>query len=152
MIGMIQESKGDRAAARAAYEAALQADAAAGVAANNLAWMLAEDGRLDDALRLAMVAKEQLRQRPEAEDTLGWVYYKKNLPGHAIPAFERATERAPDNPTYYYHLGLAHLQAGNEKQGRTALQRALTLKSNFAGADDARARLAASASDGSARQ
>jgi putative PEP-CTERM system TPR-repeat lipoprotein len=143
MIGMIHEANGDRASARAAYEAALQADAAAGVAANNLAWMLAEDGRLDDALRLASVAKEQLRQRPEAEDTVGWVYYKKNLPGHAIPAFERAIERAPENPTYYYHLGLAHLQAGHEKQGRTALQRALALKADFAGADDARARLAA---------
>jgi Tfp pilus assembly protein PilF len=71
------------------------------------------------------------------------VYYKKNLPGHAIPAFERAIERAPDNPTYYYHLGLAHLQAGQEKQGRTALQRALALKADFAGAPDARARLAA---------
>ena len=105
--------------------------------------MLAEEGRLDDALRLATVAKEQLRQRPEAEDTVGWVYDKKNLPGHAIPAFERAIARAPDNATYHYHLGLAHLQAGHEKQGRTSLQRALALKADFAGAPDARARLAA---------
>jgi len=75
--------------------------------------------------------------------TVGWVYYKKNLPGHAIPAFERAIARAPDNATYQDHLGLAHLQAGNEKQGRAALQRALALKADFAGAQDARARLAA---------
>jgi tetratricopeptide (TPR) repeat protein len=147
MIAMIHESRGDRAAAREAYEAALQADASAGVAANNLAWMLAEDGHLDDALRLATVAREQLRQRPEAEDTMGWVYYKKNLPGHAIPAFERALERAPDNPVYHYHLGLAHLRAGNDKDGRAALQRALTLKPDFIGADDARARLAAPKED-----
>jgi exosortase/archaeosortase family protein len=53
MIGMIHEARGDRVSARAAYEKALEADSQAGVAANNLAWMLAQDGHLDEALRLA---------------------------------------------------------------------------------------------------
>jgi tetratricopeptide (TPR) repeat protein len=143
MIGMIHEARGDRVSARAAYEQALQADARAGVAANNLAWMLAQDGQLEEALRLATVARDAMRQRPEPEDTLGWIYYRKSLPGHAVPAFRRAIDLAPENPTYHYHLGLALLKAGDEKQGRSALQRALTLKSDFSGADDARARLAA---------
>jgi tetratricopeptide (TPR) repeat protein len=147
MIGMIHESRGDRVSARASYEKALEADRDAGVAANNLAWMLAQDGQLDEALRLATDAKRTLRQRPEAEDTLGWIYLRKNLTGHAIPAFRRAIELAPDNPTYHYHLGLAYLRAGNDKDGRAALQRALALKTDFNGADDARARLAAPKED-----
>ena len=144
MMGMIHEARGDRVSARAAYEQALQADAKAGVAANNLAWMLAQDGNLDEALRLATVARDAMRQRPEPEDTLGWIYYRKSLPGHAVPAFQRAIELTPDNPTYHYHLGLAQLKAGNEKHGRSALQRALALKPDFSGADDARARLGGS--------
>ena len=57
-------------------------------------------------------------------------------------AFERAIERAPKNPVYHYHLGLAHLKAGNDARGRAALRRALELKPDFAGADDASRALA----------
>ena len=142
MAAMILEAKGDKDKARAGYERALAADANAGVAANNLAWMYAEEGRLDDALRLATVAKDAMRQRPEAEDTLGWVYYLKGLPGHAVPAFERAVSRAPENAVYHYHLGLAHAKAGNTSEARKALRRALALKTDFQGADEARRMLA----------
>jgi tetratricopeptide (TPR) repeat protein len=134
---MIQEARGDREAARQQYEKVMAIDPHAGVAANNLAWMYAEAGRLDEALKLATVATEQLK-RPEAEDTLGWVYYRKGLAQHAIAAFERAVAKAPDNPVYQYHLGLAQLKDGNDTQGRAALKRALAMKSDFNGADEAR--------------
>jgi Flp pilus assembly protein TadD len=142
MAGMLHETRGDRAAARDAYERALAADPGAGVAANNLAWIYVQDGRLDDAYRLAKVAQDVLRRRPEAEDTLGWIHLQRGLASQAIAAFERARERAPANPIYHYHLGLAHLQAGDRDRARTALTRALEIKPDFAGADDARARLA----------
>ncbi len=99
--------------------------------------MYAETGRLDEALKLATVAQAQLK-RPEADDTLGWVYYRKGLLQHAIASFERAANKAPNNPVYQYHLGLAQLKQGNDAQGRAALKRALALKSDFNGADDAR--------------
>jgi tetratricopeptide (TPR) repeat protein len=137
LVGMIQEARGDREAARQRYEKVLAIDPHAGVAANNLAWMYAEAGRLDEALKLATIATEQLK-RPEAEDTLGWVYYKKGLAQHAIAAFERAVAKAPENPVYQYHLGLAQLKDGNDTQGRAALKRALAIKSDFNGADEAR--------------
>jgi tetratricopeptide (TPR) repeat protein len=116
-------------------------DPRAGVAANNLAWIYAEAGRLDEALKLATVAQEQLK-RPEAEDTLGWVYYRKGLMQHAIASFERAVSKAPANPVYQYHLGLAQLKDGHDVQGRAALKRALAMKSDFNGADEARKALA----------
>src|SRR5262245_46993348 len=137
LVAMIQEARGDRDSARQQYERVLALDPHAGVAANNLAWMYAEAGRLDDALKLATVAQDQLK-RPEAEDTLGWVYYRKGLWQHAIASFERAISKAPSNPVYQYHVGLAHLKEGNESQGRAALKRALALKSDFNGAEDAR--------------
>jgi tetratricopeptide (TPR) repeat protein len=137
LVAMIHEARGDHEAARQQYERVLALDPHAGVAANNLAWMYAEAGRLDDALKLATVAQDQLK-RPESEDTLGWVYYRKGLWQHAIASFERAISKAPANPVYQYHLGLAHLKDGNDSEGRAALKRALTLKSDFNGAEDAR--------------
>jgi tetratricopeptide (TPR) repeat protein len=137
LVAMIEESRGNRDQARQQYEHVLAIDPHAGVAANNLAWMYAEAGRLDEALKLATVAQDQLK-RPESEDTLGWVYYRKGLWQHAIASFERAISKAPANPVYQYHLGLAHMKEGNEEQGRAALKRALALKSDFNGADDAR--------------
>ena len=142
MVGMLHEARGDRASARQTYEQIVAADARAGIAANNLAWIYAEEGKLDEALRLARIAQHELRRRPEAEDTLGWIYLRKGQPSEAIAAFSRALERAPNNALYHYHLGLAYLHAGDAERGRSELKRALSLDDGFSGADDARRRLA----------
>jgi putative PEP-CTERM system TPR-repeat lipoprotein len=140
LIGLLEDARGDRAAARAGYEKALAADPAAATAANNLAWLYAEDGRLDDALRLATSAERALEQRPEPADTLGWVYYRKGLFARAIEAFEKALARAPEKALYHYHLGLARLKAGQRFEGRAAIQHALGL--GLASADAAAAKAA----------
>jgi tetratricopeptide (TPR) repeat protein len=143
MIGLIEEAKGNRDAARAQYEEVLAKQPHSGVAANNLAWIYAETGRFDEAIRLATVAQEELRGRSEPDDTLGWAYYKKGLATNAIGAFERAVARMPDNPLYHYHLGLAELKAGSKSKAAAAFEKALSLKADFPGADDARGRLQA---------
>ena len=51
--------------------------------------------------------------------------------------------RRRQNPVYHYHLGLAFAKADDEAKARAALKRALSLKPDFAGASDARAKLAA---------
>ena len=56
MIGMILEQKGDRDGARRQYRDVLAKHPRAAVAANNLAWILAEDGQFDEALKFATVA------------------------------------------------------------------------------------------------
>jgi tetratricopeptide (TPR) repeat protein len=139
---MLHDAKGDRPRARSTYEAVLAAEPRSGVAANNLAWIYAEEGRLDDALRLAKVAQEELRRRPEAEDTLGWIYLRKGQAVDAVAAFQRASDRAPRNPVYHYHLGLAFLELGDLKRGRQSLETALAIGEKFEGADQARAKLA----------
>jgi tetratricopeptide (TPR) repeat protein len=143
IVGMLHEARKDRAAARAAYERVLADDPKAGVAANNLAWIYVEDGKLDDALRLASVARDSLRRRPEAEDTLGWIYLQKGLATQAVASFERARERAPQNPVYHYHLGLAYMKSGEKARARAAFARALELRPDFSGAADARGHLTA---------
>jgi tetratricopeptide (TPR) repeat protein len=115
--------------ARAQYQKVLEIDPRAAVAANNLAWMYAEEGQqLDIALQLSQTAKAQLPDDPSVSDTLAWVYYKKNLSESAIPLLEPLTRQVPNNPTYRYHLGLAYAQAGKDSLARQSLERALALK------------------------
>jgi tetratricopeptide (TPR) repeat protein len=144
MIAMILHAQNRPDETKKAYQKVLQIDPRAPVAANNLAWLMAESGdNLDVALQLAQVATEGLPDRPEIGDTLGWVYYRKGLGSLAAQTFARTVERDPTNPLYLYHLGLAYQQQGQMKEARAALEKSLRLKPNFPGSDDARRRLEA---------
>jgi tetratricopeptide (TPR) repeat protein len=139
LAGMLMEGQGDRAGAQRRYERAVQLDPNAAVAANNLAWIYTQNGgNMDVALQLAQAAKRQLPNTPEVSDTLGFIYYKKNLSSLAVPLLEATVEKEPSNPEYHYHLGLAYGQIGDRTKASESLTRALALKSDFSGAADAR--------------
>jgi Flp pilus assembly protein TadD len=140
MLGTILDLQGKTEQAKARYNTALQIDPRAAVAANNLAWINAntEGANLDVALQLAQSAKAQLPNQHEIDDTLGWIYYKKGLATRAIESLEISTLKAPTNPQYAYHLGLAYHKNGDSAQARKELERALRLKPNFDGAEDAK--------------
>jgi tetratricopeptide (TPR) repeat protein len=140
--GMILQGQGKLDQARDRFSRALELDPEAAVAANNLAWLHAESGdRLDAALELALRAKAKLPGSPEVDDTLGYVHYKRDSPEQAIPFFERSVKAAPENPTYHYHLGLACAKANDRQRAKQHLTRALQLKPDFEGANEARAML-----------
>ena len=63
--------------------------------------------------QLATVATEELRDRPEPHDTLGSIYLQKQLPVHALPAFQRAVELAPQNALYKKHLEEARARSAD---------------------------------------
>ena len=100
MLGIILQAKGDVAAARDRFERALQIDPEAAVAANNLAWIYAETGgNLDVALQLAQVAQKHLPGVAEVGDTLGYIYYKKQLAPLAISTLTVSAEKDPATPS-----------------------------------------------------
>jgi tetratricopeptide (TPR) repeat protein len=139
MIGMLLELQNKPGDARVHYEQALAMDPQAPIAANNLAWAYAQEGKnLDVALQLAQTAKAGRPDRHEIDDTLGWVYYKKGLSSLAIASLRRAVTAQQDNPIYQYHLGAAYAQSGDKELARKTLDRALNMSANFSGADDAR--------------
>ena len=143
MVGIISEAQGDRVTAAKWYDKALQIDPRAAPAANNLAWIYAERGEnLDAALQLAQTAYAALPGSPEVADTLGWVYYKKDLPSLALPMLLRSIEQDKDNPQYQFHLGMLYAKNGEDNKARAALQRALKLRPEFEGSDEARRALA----------
>ena len=139
VVGMIFEVQNKIPEAKAQYEQVLEIDSRAAVAANNLAWHYAEAGdNLERALQLARVAKDELPDRHEVNDTLGWVYYKRQLYTEAIPPLEESVEQAPDIASYRYHFGMAYVRAGDWTKGREALLQALKLDPGFDGSADAR--------------
>jgi tetratricopeptide (TPR) repeat protein len=142
MVGLILESEGNRAAARQQYEATVGKYPRAWIAANNLAWIDLDEGRLDDALRWAKMARDEMPQRAEVNDTLGWVQVRRGEVSQAVAALTRAVDLSPDNPTYHYHLGAAFARTGARSQALQELNRALHSPMGFAGRDEA-AKLAA---------
>jgi tetratricopeptide (TPR) repeat protein len=139
MVGMILMTQGQTEPAKKKFEEVLAIDPRAVIAANNLAWMYAETGGdLDTALKLAQTATAQAPDQPALMDTLGWVYYKKNLPELAIPLFESCVKKAPGNAVYHHHLGLAYLKAGKSAEARASLRRALANNPDASTADGAK--------------
>jgi tetratricopeptide (TPR) repeat protein len=144
MVAMLHEMENNTSEARRRYEKVLELDPRAAVAANNLACIYADDGgNLDLAVQLAQTAKQRLPEAPEVNDTLGWVYYKKDLVALAIRPLEDAASAQPKNAIFQYHLGMAYIKVGEKAKGRRALERALSLEPGMRQAGNVRAALAA---------
>ena len=85
-----------------------------------------------------MTAKTKLPDRPEINDTVGWVYVKKKMGQAAAEYLELAVAQDPTNPVYHYHLGMAWTGAGEYGRARRSLEKALSLNPNFEGSAEAR--------------
>jgi putative PEP-CTERM system TPR-repeat lipoprotein len=143
MVAMTMQVQGKTEDARRKYEQVLQLDPRAPVAANNLACIYSESGgNLDIALQLAQTAKGGLPDRPEVNDTLGWIYYKKGLPAMAVRPLEEAVRKDQKNADYRYHLGMVYAKTGDSARARQELNAALALNPALPGAAEARKALA----------
>jgi tetratricopeptide (TPR) repeat protein len=137
-----QQMKGDTAAAREGYEKIVKVNPKFAPAANNLAWMLTEDGPGQDlprALLLAQSARDAAPQDPQIADTLGWVYYKQGAHARAEAVLREAAEKLPTNAEVLYHLGMAQSKVGKTEEARASLQKSLELSPNQSGAAEAKA-------------
>lgn len=111
------------------YESIVKSQPDNPIALNNLAFMMAEDGRdLDQALTYAQRARQQLPDNPDIADTLGWIYIRKNLSDNAVSIFKDLTKKYRGNPVYHYHLAMALYQKGDREGAKRSLQSALSLK------------------------
>ncbi len=140
ILGIIYETKKDYESAEKHYNDALKIKPDFAVAANNLAYLLAEQNKdLNIALAHAQKAKKELHEEPGVMDTLGWVYYKKGFYDMAILELEESVKKfEKENATVYYHLGMAYFKDGKKESAKKALKKALSLDKKFAGADEAK--------------
>ena len=119
-----------------AYEIAVKGTENAPVAANNLAFIYADQGtNLDLALQLATAAKQRLPDDGSVDDTIGWVYYKKGLPSLALKPLEESAKKLPNHPEVLVHLGLTYAKLGENDKARAALERAFKLNPQVGGAE-----------------
>ncbi len=114
------------------YTQALQGDPTIDFAANNLAYLLAEEGRdLETALGLSQGVQKRQPQDPNTADTLGWVYYKLGRQVLARAQAEFAVSKQPSNGLWEYHLGMIYKQNNQTAEASTALKKAIASKDDF---------------------
>ena len=155
LIGMLEYQRQNYDAAVENYRKALEIDQNAVIAANNLAWLYGVDGKgnPDEAVRLAQAVVQRNPNVAGFVDTLGWVYYKKNLYAAAAEQVQKAvaldeaaarSENRSPSATYQYHLGMVLKERGDKEGSRRALEAALRYgeKMPFPYSEDARKALA----------
>jgi len=125
--GHLALAKGDKAAARARYEAALAADANLVPALVNLGLLLFEAGEKDAALRYLRRANDLQPDDPGILGNLGLVERRHSL-GRAIAAFRRALALRPDDPTLLRNLGLVLLDAGQAAEAEPCFRRLVAMR------------------------
>src|SRR5215213_5044360 len=138
LIGMLENQRQNYDVAADNYRKALEKDSNAMIAANNLAWLYAVNGKgnLDEAVRLAQGVVQRYPNVAGFIDTLGWVYYKKNLHTAAVEQLRKAVTlneadarkgNASPSASYHYHLGMALKEKGDKQEARRELETAIRL-------------------------
>ena len=124
LIAMLEDARNNTPEAEKHYRRALEIAPDSPIAANNLAWLISNNqGNLDEALTLAQTVVSKNQTISGYYDTLGWVYYKKELYSPAVEQFKKAValdeaESAksgkPSNSAYRLRLGMALASAGDK--------------------------------------
>ncbi len=136
LIGMLEDSKKNFELAEKNYRKALEINPGTPIAANNLAWLIADQnrGNLDEALKLAQDTTSRNKNIAGYYDTLGWVNYKKGFYTQAVESFKKAValdeadaqrEGRPRISSYRLRLGMALAEAGDKNSARKEIAIAL---------------------------
>ena len=133
----------DSAAALAVMERANSARPGTPEIQRQLAYLLANTGGdLQRGLALARQARRGAPRDPEALDTLGFVYFKRNEYPLALDFLRQAIALdATPQPLYHYHESLALQALGRNREALVAIERVLSLSPNYPGAARVRAKL-----------
>lgn len=143
LLATLQDQEKKSSEAEKNYRKAIELRPAFGAAANNLAYlMLQNGGNIDQVITYAEIARRQMPNAPEVADTLGWAYYEKGTTGLAVAMLQDAVKAVPSSATYHYHLGMAYSKAGDRQRAKVELQRAIQLEVISSKKDEIRKNLA----------
>jgi len=142
VLARILEMSGDIEGAKDAYRRVLGLSPEFSTAANNLAWLMANDGNpnnLDEAMNWAQVAKDEQPTNTNFLDTVGWVNYKQGQYYNAALKFKQAIDKSPGKPVLHYHLALALAGQNKKEDAVHAVKQSLKLSDSFPDRDKAEA-------------
>jgi tetratricopeptide (TPR) repeat protein len=136
LLGMLEDARQNFDESEKDYRKALELAPDSPIAANNLAWNIAEynRGNLDEALRLAQMNISKNSANAGFYDTFGWIYFKKGLQAQAIEQMKKAVAldaaeairlRQPETPGYRLRLGQALAASGDKPSARREVEVAL---------------------------
>ncbi len=128
VLGSLEETKGDTNKAVDYYKKSLSLDSSQAIAANNLAYLMIENGEnADVALSYAQTARRSLPNSPSTADTLAWVYYHKGTYSLARDLLEDAVKADPESAQIHYHLGMTYSKLGDKPNAAVQLKKASDL-------------------------
>ncbi len=135
LLALNYERENNYSEAAESYKKILDKSPRFAPAANNLAYIFSEHLKgsdLNEALRLAEIAKEELPRESSVADTLAWVHYKKGNPRAALPILLEAVkiekEQEPTqgiNPEILYHLALVQKDTGDKSEAKKTINLAI---------------------------
>ena len=126
-MAVLEQDAGNQDAAMAEYRKTLEGDGQNMNALNNLAHLLTEANKPDEALPYAEKAREIHPGDPQVADTLGWIFYRKGLYTSAVKQMEDAASQKQAGATIKYHLAMAYAKSGNSRKGVDMLEAALKI-------------------------
>jgi TPR repeat protein len=116
----------DKSKAEGLYESAAKAGSI--LARNNIAYEWAQGGqRLEEALSFAKEVVTRAPREGAYQDTLGWVLYRLQRFGEALPPLCIAAKLDPGSPEIHSHLGDAFWRVGLSGDARMQWQQAYDL-------------------------
>jgi len=142
LLGTLEEANGNKQMAQTDYQRSLQIQPRQPIAANNLAYLMLQDGgNVDVALSLAQIARQAMPNSPNTADTLAWAYYFKGTYGFARDLLEDALKLDPNSPTMQYHLGMIYSKMQDKGDAALHLKKAMILGHGTPTATDAQTAL-----------
>jgi tetratricopeptide (TPR) repeat protein len=136
------EKEGNWEEAKKLCANAHEIDPVSPMVADELAFLYLEHGGdVNTAVSLAQIAKEKMPDSPVTADALGWAYYKLGSLSSAVVQLKESSDKAPNNPVYHYHLGMAYMASRQLDLARQSLRAALRTDPQFPYAANAKAAL-----------
>ena len=129
LLATLQDQQKNISEAEKNYRRAIELRPDFGEAANNLAYMMLQNGgNIDQVITYAEIARRQMPNTPAVADTLGWAYYQKGTTGLAVEMLQDAVKETPNSATYHYHLGMAYSKSGDRQRAKSELEKAMQLE------------------------